>query len=211
MPIERVEVSKSEPPVVPATGWKAILARAVVKVPSTLSEFLWKSSLISLGLIASLSGMLLYRNPGILFGDPIEERSIIQRLASDGELKTEVFKLMQDYYYSNESKGLMLVSWEEIDSLTGIWVRPADQFPGKSGPHDLTPDMRHLAGPFVFGECAYTPSLAMKGYTMVACPIHSSYDIWGYVAVIVESDEVTIEKYISSLNFLAHRITRLIY
>ncbi len=211
MPIERVEITKSEPPVVPATGWKAILARAVVKVPATFSEFLWKGSLISLGLVASLSGMLLYRNPGIIFGTPLAERSIVERLSSSEDLKDAVFELMQNYYHSHEVKGLMLVAWEEIDSLTGIWIRPADRFPGKAGPHDLTPDMRHLAGSFIFGECSFTPSLAIEGYTMVACPILSTYDVWGYVAVVVESDEVVIARELNSLNFLAHRVTRLVY
>lgn len=211
MPNKRVEENKIDSSVAPGTGWKVILARAVVKVPATFSELIWKGSLIGFGVIAFLSGMLVYRNPGIFFGKPIAEKSITERLASDEGVKNSVFGLMQNYYYTNEARGLMLVSWEELDSLSGIWVRPADKFPGKSGEHDLTPDMRHLVGPFIFRECSSTPSLAMRDHIMVACPIASSYDVWGYVAVVVENDEKTISKALNSLNFLAHRITRIIY
>ena len=105
----------------------------------------------------------------------------------------------------------MLVAWEEINMMVGIWVRPANRFPGKSGVHDLTPDMRVLGGPFLFGECAYTESLAMPGKVMVACPISSSYDVWGYVAAVVDDDPAEIDKSLRLLGFLAHRLTRLIY
>ena len=103
----------------------------------------------------------------------------------------------------------MLVSWEELDSLVGVWVKPADRFPGKSGPHQLTPDMRILSGPFIFGECASVESLAIPGKRMVACPINNDYDAWGYVAAIVdESEAEDVERLVG---FLAHRITQLIY
>ena len=73
----------------------------------------------------------------------------------------------------------------------------------------MTPDMRVLGGPFLFGECATTESLAQPGMRMVACPINNEYDAWGYVAAIVESER---EKEVLRLvEFLAHRVTLLIY
>ena len=116
---------------------------------------------------------------------------------------------MERFFYVHDPHGLMLVSWEELDSLVGVWVRPADRFPGKSGAHQLTPDMRVLSGPFIFGECAVVESLAIPGKQMVACPINNSYDAWGYVAAIVCDEDVEQTKRL--LGFLAHRITHLIY
>jgi hypothetical protein len=211
MPIERVEVSKAEPCPDSKIGWKVEVAKALTKMPRSLGEWLWRSSLLGLGVSATLSGLLLWRNPGIIFGEPVEEQSIIQRLAAHPEEKEKVFELMSNHYGREGQKGLMLVAWEELDSLVGIWVKPADKFPGKSGAHDLTPDMKVLAGPFIFGECASTESIAFPGYVMVACPIVSSYDVWGYVAEVVEDDKATISRAKSSLRILAHRITRLIY
>lgn len=211
MPIEKVDVTKSQPSCSQPTGWKVEVARAMTKVPNSLKEFLWRSTLLGLGVSAGLSGLLLWRNPGIIFGKPIEQQTLVERLSAHEDEKEEVFKLMSDYYYSKDPEGLMLVAWERLDSLTGVWVRPADRFPGKAGIHDLTPDIRVLAGPFVFGECSFTESLAMPGYTMVACPIITSYDVWGYVAAIVETDDSTIARAKFSLNLLAHRITRLVY
>lgn len=153
--------------------------------------------------------MVLWKNPNVVLGTPTAEQSLIERLARNQDTKKEVYKLMEKFFYSYRPNGLMLVAWEELDSLTGIWVRPANRFPGKSGVHDLTEDMRVLAGPFIFGDCAMTESMAMPGKVMVACPINSDYDVWGYVAAVV--DETDASKTSRVLNFLAHRITRLVY
>ena len=152
-------------------SWKEQLAKAYTTVPKSLREFAWKSGILGFAVAAGLTGMLVWRNPGVIFGKPIAEQSLIQRLSSNPRIKKEVFELMERFFYSYRPHGLMLVSWEEVNSLIGIWVRPANRFPGKSGPHNLTPDMRVLAGPFIFGECASTESLAMPGMIMVACPV----------------------------------------
>jgi len=144
-------------------------------------------------------------------GVPTDRRSPIERMAENGSIKDAVYEYMENYFYAYRPFGLMFVSWEELDSLVGLWVRPADEFPGKSGEHGLTPDMRVLGGPFLFGECHQTESLAMPGRVMVACPVVNSYDIWGYVAAIVDNDPQQIEKTISLLEFLAHRVTMAIY
>lgn len=105
----------------------------------------------------------------------------------------------------------MLVAWEEIDSMVGLWVRPANRFPGKVGLHNLTPDMRVLGGPFLFGECAQAESIAMPGKVMVACPIINEYDVWGYVAAVIDDtpeNRAVTERLVRQL---AHRVTSLIY
>ena len=202
---------KRQPKVVPisALTWKEQLAKAYTTVPLTLKELAWKASLLGFALSAGLMGIALWRNPNVVFGTPVAEQSLIERLARNEDIKKKVYLLMEEFFYDQRPSGLMLVAWEELDSLTGIWVRPANRFPGKAGVHDLTKDMRALAGPFVFGDCAITESVAMPDRAMVACPINSSHDVWGYVAAVV--DEAEAEETLRILNFLAHRITQLVY
>ena len=201
---------KEKPQPIYAIGdWKLRIAEAYLKVPRSLREMVWRIGIAGVTIISSLAGLYVYRNPGTVFGTPVEQQSIIQRLSGNDDLRQTLYELMEQFYYRHDPKGLMLVSWEEVSSLVGIWVRPADEFPGKSGPHGLTPDMRVLAGPFVFGECMTTESMAMQGMVMVACPINSSYDAWGYVAAVVPESEV--KDTLVLVRFLAHRVTRLVY
>jgi hypothetical protein len=189
--------------------WKEQLAKAYTTVPATLKELAWKTSLLGFALSAALMGIALWKNPNVVLGTPTAEQSLIERLARNENIKEDVYELMDRFFYEYAPDGLMLVAWQELDSLTGIWVRPANRFPGKSGVHDLTEDMRVLAGPFIFGDCATTESMAMPDKVMVACPINSSYDVWGYVAAVV--DEADVKNTLLVLNFLAHRITHLVY
>ena len=170
---------------------------------------MWRITILSFAVMSTLTGIVVWRNPDIVLGTPRSQRSPFELLAADDTLRRQVYELMERFFYVNDPHGLMLVSWEELDSLVGVWVRPADRFPGKSGAHQLTPDMRVLSGPFIFGECAVVESLAIPGKQMVACPINNSYDAWGYVAAIVCEEDV--EKTERLLGFLAHRITHLIY
>lgn len=193
-------------------SWKEQLVKAYMTVPKSLKEGLWKVGLGMMAVTSILTGFYLWRNPYQIFlGVPLERRSPVEVIAGDEGLKEKVYELMEQFFYSNRPYGLMFVSWEEIDSLVGLWVRPADRFPGKAGPHVLTPDMRVLGGPFLFGECAWTESLAIEGKIMVACPVINSYDVWGYVAAVVDNDLIQIEKMSRLLHFLSHRISELIY
>ena len=198
-----------KPEETPSMSWKAQVARAYLKVPRTFQELAWRSAVAGFALVAGLTGTMLWKNPGIIFGKPAEQQSLIQRLAAHADIKGPVFELMERFYYRHRPEGLMLIAWEELESLTGIWVRPADDFPGKAGVHHLTPDMRELVGPFVFGECGTATSISKPNMIMVACPIITSYDVWGYVAVVVEESEA--ETYERLVRFLAHRITELVY
>jgi len=192
-------------------SWKEQLAKAYTTVPKSFKELSWRLAVVVMALTSALTGHYLWKNPQILIGIPIERQSPVERLVGNDDLRIEVYELMERFFYSNRPYGLMFVSWEEIESMVGLWVRPADKFPGKGGEHDLTPDMRVLGGPFLFGECAHTQSLAMPGRIMVACPVINSYDVWGYVAAVVDNDPVVIAQTTQLLNFLAHRITSIIY
>ena len=190
-------------------SWKEQLAKAYTTVPINFKELAWRVSLLSVAVSSSLMGLSIWRNPAMVFGRPVEQQSIIQRFAGNKRLRQEVYALMEEYFFATRPHGLMLVSWEELNNLVGVWVRPADEFPGKAGAHSLSADMRDLGGPFLFGECSHTDSIAMPGMAMVACPINSEYDSWGYVAAIVDPSD--IERTQRLLEFLSHRITVLIY
>ena len=192
-------------------SWKDTIAKAYTTVPKSLKETIWKTS-VGLTVISSLlTGFIVWKHPTILFGLPLNRQSIVERFASDRDLKDEAYQLMEEFFFDHRPRGLMFVSWEEIDSLVGLWVRPANRFPAKNGLHSLTPDMRVLGGPFLFDECAQVESIAMPGKTMVACPIINEYDVWGYVAAVVDDnpEEVVIARRL--VRQLAHRITSLIY
>lgn len=189
--------------------WKEQLAKAYTTVPVNLKELAWKISLLGIAVSATLMGISVWRNPAVIFGKPIEQQSMVQRFAGNKELRARAYELMEEFFFATRPHGLMLVSWEELNNLIGLWVRPANQFPGKVGAHSLSADMRDLGGSFLFGECSYTDSIAMPGMAMVACPINSDYDSWGYVAAVV--DPADIEQTKRLLSFLAHRLTVLIY
>lgn len=191
-------------------SWKEQLAKAYTTVPENWKELAWKISVAFMAIVSTFTGFYVWRNPQIVIGIPIERQTPVERLADD-DLRKRVYDLMSRFFYAESPHGLMFVSWEEIDSMVGLWVRPSDKFPGKSGPHNLTADMRTLGGPFLFGECAVTESMAMPGRIMVACPVVNSYDVWGYVAAIVEDDPESIKRAIALVEILAHRVTELIY
>ena len=193
----------------PQNGWKEILARYFTNIPKTVGEALWKALFTLMVGGGLMTGYALPKNPGIVMGQPWDERSPSEILAIKPEIRESVYDLMSQFYLVHKPDGLMLVSWDTVSDMRGLWVRPADEFPGKSGPHQLTPDMRVLGGPFLFGECAETESLAKPGHIMVACPINSDYDAWGYVAAIVPPEQVS--EFQRLVSFLAHRVTLIIY
>ena len=190
-------------------GWKEILARYFTNVPKTIGEALWKGLFTLLVGGVGLTGYALYKNPGIIMGEPWEERSPTEILAIKPEIRASVYDLMEQFYLVHKPEGLMFVSWDTIETMRGLWVRPADEFPGKAGAHPMTPDMRVLGGPFLLGECSSTESLAKPGYIMVACPINNEYDSWGYVSAVVKPERE--QEFLRLVEFLAHRVTLLIY
>lgn len=190
-------------------SWKEILASYYTKVPKSIGEAIWKGGLALVVGASALTGYALYRDPQIITGEPWVERSPTEILAIRSDIRNTVIKLMNEFYTYHRPDGLMFVSWDALDQMRGLWVRPADKFPGKSGEHQLTPDMRVLGGPFLFEECAMTESLAMPSNIMVACPIYNEYDVWGYVAAVVPAEDAA--EMMRLVEFLAHRITLAIY
>ena len=192
-------------------SWKEHLAKAYTTVPKSWKEFGWKIS-VGLTAISSLMfGFVVWRQPDLLLGIPLERRSPIERMASDPKIREEVYTLLESFFFDYRPHGLMFVSWEELESMIGLWVKPADKLPEKSGPHGLTPEMRALGGPFLFGECASVESREWYGKILVACPVNNTYDAWGYVGAIVENDEARVQEMQRLLSFLAHRVSVLIY
>ena len=189
--------------------WRERLVKTYTTVPKTVREGVWRVGIAAMAISSILTGFTIWKNPRILMGIPSERMSIIEHFTGNDTLRRGVYTLMENYFFSNRPYGLMFVAWEELDSMVGLWVRPADQFPGKNGAHDLTPDMRVLGGPFLFGECASTESIAMPGRIMVACPVVNDYDIWGYVAAIVDDDPAEIERTQrrSSADIISHTAT----
>lgn len=202
----------------PEEGWAQILAHA-------FSEFLTtkpvdfadgaRRVLVMMFLVFLSGGMFVVtRHPyvlGFLNPTPVNERSMIERFAEDKNIKRRAFEEMENWFYTHRPHGLMLVSWEELRTMTGVWVRPSEQLKGKVGVHEITPDLRELSGPFIFGECAAVPSRAFRGKTMVACPIYNDFDVWGYVAAVIDPSETSVEYVLRSINALAYRLNRLIY
>ena len=198
--------------------WREILAKAVAEFlmskPESAAEAARRVAIVAVVSLLSFATFTVVRHPewvAELGPRPRIERSIVQRMAEDPEMRTDIVQTLETWFYDHRPHGLMLVSWHDLDGLAGIWVRPRGAFPEKEGHHHLTRDMRILAGPFVFGECAHTESVAMPGKTMVACPIANEYDVWGYVATVIDPAEMNLEYATRSMRSLAGRITNRIY
>lgn len=202
----------------PEEGWAQILAHAfsefLITKPVDFADGVRR--LLVMTFLCFLSGgmFVVTRHPQIvefLNPTPVTQRSMLDRFAEKPEIKAAAFKEMENWFYTHRPHGLMLVSWEELRTLTGVWVRPAEQLKGKVGVHEITKDLRELGGPFIFGECKSVPSEGFPGKTMVACPIYTDFDVWGYVAAVVDLRETDIDYITRSVNALAYRINRIIY
>jgi len=198
--------------------WREILAEALSEFflsrPESVAEWFRRIAVVSFLTFVSFSTFTVVRYPewiSYLSPEPIADRAIEERLAEDKTLRQDIFNEMERWFYDHRPHGLMLVSWHDLNALTGVWVRPRGSFPEKEGPHTLTPDMRQLAGPFVFGECHSVDSLAMPGKLMVACPIYTSFDVWGYVAAVIDPAETSTEYVFRSVRSLANRLRGRIY
>ena len=110
-------------------AWKDTIAKAYTTVPKSIKETIWKAS-VGLTVISSLlTGFVIWKNPTVVFGLPLNRQSVVERFAADTKLKDAVYELVEEFFFAYRPRGLMFVAWEEIDSLVGLWVRPADMFP----------------------------------------------------------------------------------
>ena len=165
---------------------------------------------LGIGLIA-YSGV---KNPTALPGlleSPREERSITQVLATEEKIREAVISELEEWFYGHRPHGLMLVAWDRLDEVVGVWVRPRAGLSVKPGAQHLVQEMRDFAGPFMFGECLNIPASSIPGKVLVACPIFNGYDVWGWVAAVVDSDPKTVDYTMRSLKSLASRLGRTIY
>lgn len=200
----------------PEEGWAQILAHAFSEFLNTKPVDLADGvrRVITMCFLVMLAGgtYILAANPayvGSLGPRRVVERSLIERMADSEDIKRRAIEEMEAWFYAHRPHGLMLVSWEELRTLTGVWVKPGERLKGRIGVHDITADLRQLAGPFIFGECGSLPAAEMPGKIMVSCPIYNDFDVWGYVAAIVDPSEVDYT--LRSMGALAHRLNRVFY
>lgn len=198
--------------------WREILAEAAsdffTSRPENAMEWFRRLAVVTFITFTAFATFTVVRYPewiSMLSPRPVIERDIEERLAEDKDLRRFVSLQLEAWFYNHRPHGLMMISWHDLNALSGIWLRPLGSFPEKEGPHTLTPDMRILAGPFVFRECMTAPSEAFPGKTMVACPIYTSYDVWGYVAAVVDPSEINLDYVMRSVRSLTDRITDRIY
>ena len=198
--------------------WREILAKAfsefLMNKPDSALEVIRRMAIVTVVSMLSFATFSVVRHPewvAELGPRSRVERSIIQRLAEDGRMRGDIVNSLEDWFYDHRPQGLMLVSWHDLDELAGVWVKPRGAFPEKEGPHNLTADMRQLAGPFVFNECAAVQSTAMPGKILVACPVANSFDVWGYVGAVIDPAEMNVDYAMRSVRSLTNRITDRIY
>jgi len=199
-------------------SWREILAEAAAQFmttkPSDVKEWFRRLAVVTFLSFTALTTFTLVRYPewvSMLSPRPIAERNIETRLAEVSGMSERVTNELEDWFYSHRPHGLMMVSWHDLNELSGVWLRPRGTFPEKEGHHTLTPDMRLLAGPFVFGECKDVPFDRDPTKVLVACPIHNQYDVWGYVAAVVEPDKANVDYMLRSVNNLTARIKSILY
>lgn len=198
--------------------WREILAETLSEFflsrPENTAEWFRRVAVVSFLTFVSFSTFTVVRYPewiSHLSPRPVEARAIEERLAEDKNLRQDIFLEMERWFYGHRPHGLMLVSWHDLNALTGVWVRPQGLFSEREGSHSLTPDMREMAGPFIFGECHAMESSAIRGKKKVACPIYNSFDVWGYVAAVFDPSEISEEYAMRSVRGLANRLSERIY
>jgi len=196
--------------------WKGVLSKAFVKFflerPDSLGEATRRGLAILFSLGIGVTAYSIARNPVDLievFQVPREQRSITHILAAEGETRESVVQELEEWFYGHRPHGLMLVAWDRLDEVVGVWVRPRSGLSVKPGVQPLVAEMRELGGPFIFGECHEVPSNSIPGKTLVACPIFNGYDVWGWVAAVVDPGER--DYIVRSMKNLSSRLRRIIY
>lgn len=201
-----------------ARTWREILAEAASQFlttrPSDAKEWFRRLAVVVFLSFAAVSAFTLVRYPewiSVLSPKPIIERDIETRIAESSGMLEKLTDELEAWFYSHRPYGLMLISWHDLNQLSGIWLRPKGVFTEKEGHHTLTPDMRLLTGSFIFGDCTNIPFDRSPGKILVACPIYNSHDVWGYVAAVIDPEEIEVDYALRSIMSLASRITSFLY
>ena len=196
-------------------GWKEILAEAFssffLSAPGSPKELLRRIAVTVVLVMLSGGAYLLVREPAVLSaitGTPIEEQSITDRMR---HVRSTVEDSMEDWFYTNRPRGLMLVAWDDRATLRGVWVKPEAVLHDRMGIKQIASEIREWAGPFMFGECARSDYASIPGASIVACPIYNDYDVWGYVAIVYHPSETDHDTARKTLANLAHEVTSELY
>jgi len=191
----------------------ATLVRLIAEKPPSAAEGLRRVLVVLLILFTAFCSFSLWRHPQWITNlgpVPIPERSIEDRIADDPKMEALLVEELENFSAQYQPFGLILVSWEELRSMNGLWVDPKSNFPFTTGPHVPPPELRSLGGYFVFEECSTIQSSVFESKKKVACPIFTEHDVWGYVAILVDKGEnyARLER---ALGALASRLTEIIY
>lgn len=196
-------------------GWKEILAEAFtsffLSAPSSAKEMARRIA-VTIALVMLSGGVyLVVREPGVITrvaGKPVEQQSLTERMR---HVRAPVEQSLEDWFYENRPRGLMLVAWDDRTTLRGIWVKPEAVLHDRIGIKQIAAEIRSWAGPFVFGECVRSDYPSIPGASIAACPIFNDHDVWGYIAVVYHPNEVSHEKARESLSNLAHDLISKLY
>lgn len=196
-------------------GWKEILAEAFssffLSAPGSPKELLRRIAVTIVLVMLSGGAYLLVREPRVLAtltGRPVEEQTITQRMR---HVRANVERSLEEWFYSNRPRGLMLVAWDDRTTLRSVWVKPETVLHDRVGTRQVASEIRSWAGPFVFGECVVSDYDSLPGARIAACPIVNDYDVCGYVAIVYHPNEATDEVAIKTLGHLAHEVTGILY
>lgn len=196
-------------------SWKEILAEAFtsffLSAPNSAKELARRVAVTVVLVMLSGGVYVVVREPGVLArlgGAPIEQQSLTQRMRHS---RSRVEKALEDWFYTNRPRGLMLVAWDDRTTLRSVWVKPESVLHDRIGVKQIAAEIRSWAGSFIFGECARSDYPSIPGASIVACPVYNDYDVWGYVAVVYHPSEISHDQARKTLADLAHEIISELY
>lgn len=196
-------------------SWREILVIAIdsffLQAPTSIAEGFRRLLVVCALLMLSGGTYVVAREPevlGNLTGRPVIEQSITRRMRHVGRQAEEA---LEAWFYRNRPRGLMLIAWDELTTLRGVWVKPESSFGDRVGVREIAGEIREWAGPFIFGECVVSDYNDLPGARIAACPVLNEYDVWGYVAVVYDNRDMSDDKALFLLRNLTKEITELLY
>jgi hypothetical protein len=197
------------------TGWRELLVVAVdsffLQPPGSWLEGMRRFAVVIALIMLSGGTYIIAREPQIIHaiaGRPLIEQSITKRMRSVGK---DVERAMETWFYQNRPRGLMLIAWDELATLRGVWVKPESAFSDRIGIREIATEIRDWAGPFIFGECVVQDYPEMPGTRIAACPILNDFDVWGYIAVVYHPRDMSDSRAMTLLRHLTRQVTEHLY
>ncbi|MGA0101327.1 MAG: hypothetical protein ACO3HF_04700 [Burkholderiaceae bacterium] len=196
-------------------GWKEILAEAFtsffLSAPASAKELGRRIAVTIVLVMLSGGAYVVVREPeviSVLTGGAIEQQSMTQRMR---HTRAVVEQSMEEWFYLNRPRGLMLVAWDDRTTLRSLWVKPETVLHDRIGIRQIAAEIKAWAGHFIFGECVVSEYDSMPNSRIAACPIYNDYDVWGYVAIVYNSSDITDKEARASLANLAHELIEELY